>query len=131
MKEQKKQMTNLKRWLKTKAESFSGKSENKIRKNETNECLTVKNENGERVLDPNEILNTTADFYEKLYGKKEVRPHEHHDKVINELEDFRHDLSHEQEWYNKLPTIDEIKEVIENKKKQQGNHGSEKWTLEK
>ena len=95
---------------------FFWKERKKVRRNEINECLTVKNENSERIYDHSEILDTTADYYESLYAKKDVRQHEHHEIVIEELADYETDMTHEEEWFNKEPTIYEIKEAIENKK---------------
>ena len=57
-----------------------------------------------------------ADYYEKLYGKKNIRTHEHHEKVIKELKVFKEDVTNEDHWYNEIPTIEELREVISNKK---------------
>ena len=85
------------------------KERKRIGRNETNELLTVKDPKGERVYDPEEVKTTMADYYEKLYGKKEIRAHEHHEKVINDLKTFNEDLTNDDYWYNEVQTEEEVK----------------------
>ena len=96
---------------------FFWKERKKIRRNETNECLTIKNNDGKREFNPEILLNVTASFYENLYAKDDFRPHNHHNKVKSDLETFISDHSYDMEWYNAPPTENEIKNIIENKKK--------------
>ena len=95
---------------------FFWKERKKIRRNETNECLTIKNNDGKREFNPEILLNVTASFYENLYAKDDFRPHNHHNKVKSDLETFISDHSYDMEWYNAPPTENEIKNIIENKK---------------
>ena len=102
--------------VKDKSKVIFWKEIKRIQRSETNESLTVKNENGERVYDPEEIKEAMANFYEKLYAKRQTRPHPHHEQVKKDMEGHQNDMSHENEWYNYPPTEDEIKEIINNKK---------------
>ena len=106
----------FKKMTQNKNRVFFWKERKRIKRNETNECLTVKNENGDREFDPLNIMNTTANYYENLYGKKDTRTHEHHDVVKREMKEFESDLTYDQEWYNKLPTENEVINIIGNKK---------------
>ena len=87
-----------------------------MKRNQTNDCLTVKNEKGERVHDPELIKETTANYYEKLYSRKITRTHPHHETVQRDIEEFKNCNYYESEWYNEAPTEKEIKEIIERKK---------------
>ena len=106
----------FKRMTQDKSRVFFWKERKRIKRNETNECLTVKDKNGNRQFDPTKIMDTTATFYENLYGEKDNRPHEHHDIVKHEMKEFENDPSFDHEWYNKLPTENEILTILENKK---------------
>ena len=86
-----------------KTQAIFWKERKKMMRNHANECVTVKNEIGERQYDPEKIKETEANFFEKLYSKKLGRSHPHHKTVEN--------------WFNSLPTINELSEVIEGKKK--------------
>ena len=112
------QKTNdqLKRMTQDKSRVFFWKERKRIKRNATNECLTIKNEDGRREYDPEKIMDVTASFYEKLYAKRDVRPHEHHKIVIDDIQNFGTDMSYDTEWYNEVPTEIEVKTIIENKK---------------
>ena len=92
------------------------KERKKLKRNATNECLTVKNDEGLRQFDPEKVKNTVADYYERLYAKKDVRHHPHHEIVKKQMEEFEVDTRKDGEWYNELPTTDEVREIIESKK---------------
>ena len=92
------------------------KERKRLKRNETNECLTVKNEDGIRQFDPDKIKHTVAAYYEKLYAKKDVRHHPHHEIVKEQIKEFEMDTTKDNEWYNEIPTAGEIREIIENKK---------------
>ena len=59
--------------------------------------------------DPEEIKETMADFYENLYTKRPTRPHPHHEPVKKDMNKYQNDMSHNNEWYNHLPTVEEVK----------------------
>ena len=92
------------------------KERKRMSRNQTNECLTVKDDRGERVHDPSDIKQTTARYYENLYAIKPTRTHPHHNVVVKEILEFSNDMTHENQWYNEPPTKQEIKEIIDNKK---------------
>ena len=106
----------LKKMTEDKTRIIFWKERKKLKRNQANNCLTVKNENGERVYDPEIIKETAASYYEKLYSKKPVRTHSHHETVQHDIEHFKRCNDHEGEWYNEPPTKKEIKEIIERKK---------------
>ena len=87
-----------------------------MNRNNVNECLTVKNEAGARQYHPEAIKNEMATHYEKLYAKTKTRSHPHHEVVTNEIEMFKQDRNYENEWYNQVPTEQEVIEVIRSKK---------------
>ena len=92
----------FKRMMQDKSRVYFWKERKRLKRNETNECLTVKDNNGNRQFDPKMIMDTTATFYENLYAKTITRPHEHHNIVKKELEEFNNDQRHDLEWYNIL-----------------------------
>ena len=92
------------------------KERKKIKRNCLNDCLTVKNEKGERQYAPEKVKETTAQYYEKLYSIRPTRHHPHHNKVEIEMNQYINNLAFESEWYNSPPTASEIAEIIDNKK---------------
>ena len=106
----------FKKMTQDKSRIFFWKERKRLKRNETNEYLTVKDNNGNRQFDPVTIMDTTATFYENLYSKTKTRPHEHHSAVKRELQEFKNDLTYDQEWYNMPPTENEVKTILENRK---------------
>ena len=96
-----------------KSRVFFWKERKRLKRNETNNCFTVKDRNGNRQCDPIEVMNTTATFYENLYAKNETRPHNHHGIVKEEVKKFESNENYEQEWYNEIPTENEVRAIIE------------------
>ena len=92
------------------------KATKKINRNSTNECLTVKNKQGKREYNPDNIKDTVADHYEDLYKAKAIAHHSHHEKVESDIKLFQECQDYENEWYNLPPSTNEILEVIRRKK---------------
>ena len=106
----------LKLMIKDKSRIIYWKAMKKLNRDNVNECLTVKNEAGERQYHPEAIKNEMATHYEKLYAKTKTRSHPHHEVVKSEIEMFKQDRNYENEWYNQVPTEQEVIEVIRGKK---------------
>ena len=111
-----KENEQLKKMTADKTRVLFWKERKKLRRNQTNECLTVKNDKGNRIYDPETVKETIATYYEKLYAKKPVRGHAHHQIVENSIGIYKNEKKHDEEWFNQPPTESEIKEIIENKK---------------
>ena len=88
----------------------------KITRCSTNECLTIKNEDGKREFHPENIKETKAKHYETLYKKVPSEHHPHHDLVKQDPIAFLADRENEDHWYNIPPTAKEIHEIIKGKK---------------
>ena len=56
--------SRLKKMTQDKTRIIFWKERKKLNRNFTNSCLTVKNDKGERIHDPEEIKQTTANYYE-------------------------------------------------------------------
>ena len=92
------------------------KEKKKIRRDPVLELLTVKDENGVRQYTPDDIKETTARYYENLYAKKDFPHHPYHDDVINNNNRNMTEKQYDSEYYNQVPTLQEITKVIETKK---------------
>ena len=112
----KKTNAQLNKMTQDKSRVIFWKERKKTMRNHANECVTVKDDSGQRQYDPEKIKETNANFFEKLYSKKPVRNHPHHSTVEEEILEFEKDKTYDQEWFNSLPTLKELSEVIEAKK---------------
>ena len=80
------------------------------------ELLTVKDENGARQYTPDDIIETTARYYENLYAKKDFPYHPYHDDVKNNNSQNMSDMQYDNEYYNQEPSLEEIINIIKDKK---------------
>ena len=78
-----------------------------------NECLTLKNNRGERVYDPEVIKETMANYYENMYAKKTVKSHAHQLVVEAAMENYAIERNYDHEWFNEPPSEHEIREIRE------------------
>ena len=78
--------------------------------------ITIKIEKGKREHDPEKIKHTAANFFKKLYSRKDVRPHPHHDKVKENILEFETNATYDDEWFNQPPTLNEVQEAIDCKR---------------
>ena len=92
------------------------KERKKLQKEPIKDNLTVKDEEGIRQLSPPMIMETMATYYETLYKIKPTRWHQAHDNIKTDIQQYQTDLSYENEWYNMVPTEEQILGVIERKK---------------
>ena len=85
-------------------------------KNEALESLIVKDADGNRLFDPEQIKDRAANYYEDLYRSKPRRPHPYHAEVEQKIKDNESDLSYDHENYNLIPTKEELRETIMEKR---------------
>ena len=64
-----------------KSRSSFWKEKKRMTKNATLDSLIVKDADGNRLYNPEQIKNRTADYYEELYRHKTRRPHPYHMEV--------------------------------------------------
>ena len=87
----------------------------RMRKDNTGEWGIVKNEEGERIYDPEEVKKVNARHYENLYGRKPVPHHDYHDHVEQQIPILSSETFENRE-IDQMPTKKEIEEAIKNKK---------------
>ena len=92
------------------------KERKRMNRDNLNQSMTVKDENGRRLYDEEQIKEQYAVYFEKLYKKREVRTHSHHRKVETDILAYVNDRQWENEWYNEPPTEQEITEIINREK---------------
>ena len=88
----------------------------RITRNPVLESLIIKDMNGQRQFEPNLIKEHTAAYFENLYKPKAYTPHIHHNVVQNKIKQYLTDTTYDNASYNKTPTIEEIHNIIQNKK---------------
>ena len=77
---------------------------------------TVKNDDGLKQFLPDSIKETTAKYFEDLYRAKEYPHHPYHNQVTNNIFSFETNHDDDDAPYNRIPTIDEISEIVQQKK---------------
>ena len=83
-----------------------------------NNWTALKDENGQRVLDPESQKIVAATYFQTLYSPDPSLPsHEHHATVEIKLEIYENDFDYDDLEYNEVPSIKEVENVIKNKKK--------------
>ena len=92
------------------------KEKRRVLRNPTMECIVVKDKDGKRHFEPNSIKENIASYYEGLYKMKEYAYHPYHAEIETKTSSFLNDFTHENEYYNTVPTFDEINRIIELKK---------------
>ena len=88
----------------------------KVVRDATLDLLTVKDDCGTRQYTPDGIKETTATYYENLYATKNFPYHPYHEEVNNNITQNMEDKQHDNEYYNQVPTFEEIKKIVESKK---------------
>ena len=88
----------------------------KITRDPSIESLVVKDENGIRQFDPDAQKETYASYYESLFKKKPIPYHPYHDEIKQKILEYSQNTEYDHLDYNALPTRNEIKEIIEQKK---------------
>ena len=92
------------------------KEKRRVLGNPTMECIVVKDNNGKRHFEPNSIKENIASYYEGLYKMKEYEYHPYHTEIVEKTRSYLNDLTHENEYFNNVPSLDEINKIIEHKK---------------
>ena len=92
------------------------KEKRRVLRNPTMECIIVKDNEGNRHYDPSSIKENIACYYEGLYSKKEYAYHPYHTEIEKRIDTYTKDFDHEDIYYNRLPSFDEITRIIEQKK---------------
>ena len=92
------------------------KEKRRVLRNPTMENIVVKDKEGKRHFEPNSIKENIASYYEELYKKKEYVFHPYHTEIEERTDTYLNDHKYENEYYNAVPTTDEINRIIENKK---------------
>ena len=86
-----------------------------INRDDGADWLIMKDENGQRVFDPERNKDIIADHYEKLYSKGDPPHHPYHDIVTDKMAYLSTDRS-TNEKLDTIPTKKEIGQAINNKK---------------
>ena len=92
------------------------KERRNIKRDETEGWLITKDGDGKRLFTPEENLRNIASYYENLFAKPVAVLHPYHDEVRTSILEYQENREYENEEFNQLPTIKEIKEVIDKKK---------------
>ena len=83
------------------------------------EWIAVKDENGNRILDPDKQKTRIAEYYRNLYSfDPDLERHERHAYVKGKMIEYNSNREHEEEWQNQLPCKRDIAEIIQKKKNQ-------------
>ena len=80
------------------------------------DSMVVKDANGHRQFSPESIKEATASYYQNLYKQKEFPYHPYHKEVEAKMLLYVNDRTHEHDRYNSQPNIEEIVDIIGNKK---------------
>lgn len=92
------------------------KERQRIMKDNMGEWMTMKDENGKRIYGIDENLQNAADYYESLYTRQKGRNHEYQLLVEKEIPEMKINKENERHECNTIPTVQEIKQAIANKK---------------
>ena len=87
-----------------------------ISRNNILESLIVKNEDKNRLFEPDSIKEYIAYYYEQLYKQNPITPRKYHDEIKKKMKEFENDATHEDLPCNIPPTERQILEIIETKK---------------
>ena len=91
------------------------KEKRRVSRNPVLESLIIKDENGRRLFNPEEVKEGTASYYENLYKKCYVDPLPYHAEIKNKLIEYESNREYELEAYNITPSIGEISDIIARK----------------
>ena len=82
----------------------------------TLECLSIKNDQGIRLYDPEGYKEQHAHYFESLYKAKQFTYHPYHTEVLTKIDQYTNDRDYEDTTYNRIPTKQELADVIRSKK---------------
>ena len=92
------------------------KEKKKVTRNPASESIIIKDQSGNRHFEPNAIKENIAMYYENLYRNKGYLYHPYHDDIKRKTTSYLTNLDYEDEYYNAMPSINEINRIIEQKK---------------
>ena len=78
--------------------------------------ISVKDKDGKRLIDPRDIKERVANYYEDLFKKPDTEHHPYHEIVLVSIEQYDMDRNFEDLEYNECPTLAEVKNAIRKKK---------------
>ena len=88
----------------------------RLSRNPTLESLALKNEQGQRIYDPEGIKELHAGYFQSLYKPKPHSHHPYHTYVKTKMDIYSADMSYDDLIYNRVPTRQEIVDIIKKKK---------------
>ena len=98
-----------------------------IQRDALSDWVSIKDEHGRSVLDPEKQKEIAANYYEDLYSPdEELQAHPYHEYVTIKIMEYSNNMDYETEWYNQLPSKKAVEDAIMAKKKQKGYNGYSK-----
>ena len=86
-------------------------------RDEFSNWVCLKDENGKRVLDPEQQKEIAAKYYEGLFSPDEsLQTHPYHEQVMIRISEYSVNYDYETEWYNRLPSKKAVEDAISSKK---------------
>ena len=92
------------------------KEKKKVTRDPAAESIIIKDHTGKRHFEPNAIKENIATYYENLYKNKGYHHHPYHDDIERKTISYLNNFEYENEYYNTMPSFNEIKRIIEQKK---------------
>ena len=92
------------------------KEKKSLSRNPALENLIIKDKDGNRQYTPDDIKQHTANYYETLYKNKTYKYHPYHKEAKDRIQSYMVNKEYDNDNYNQLPSIEEIHEIIQEKK---------------
>ena len=92
------------------------KEKKSLSRNPTLENFIIKDKDGNRQYTPDNIKQHTANYYETLYKNKTHKYHPYHNETKDKMQNYLTNTDYDDEYYNQLPSMEEINEIIQEKK---------------
>ena len=88
-----------------------------IQRDALSDWVSIKDEHGRSVLDPEKQKEIAANYYEDLYSPdEELQAHPYHEYVTIKIMEYSNNMDYETEWYNQLPSKKAVEDAIMAKK---------------
>ena len=89
----------------------------RVKTDHSSEWISLKDDDGRRVLDPNSQKEIMANYYSNLYSFDDSHEkHWYHEYVKRKYQEFEKNRVYENLWYNALPSKETIGEIVQAKK---------------
>ena len=92
------------------------KEKKNLSRNPALENVIIKDKDGNRQYNPNDIKLHTAKYYETLYKSKFFKPHPYHQETKEKIQSYLHNDLYDNDDYNLPPTYEEVHQIIQEKK---------------